>query len=125
MSRRRDSLRARAGELARRPAVRVGACALLAGATLAGFLVPLLMSRAHTPTALLEQPITIKRALSTTAALFGDHVEAEVDVYTAGRGIDPGSVRIRTNSSRPSGSSSTRIGKRPCNSGMRSDGFET
>jgi hypothetical protein len=36
-----------------------------------------------------------------------------------------GSVRIRTKSSRPSGSSSTRIGKRPCSSGMRSEGFET
>ena len=36
-----------------------------------------------------------------------------------------GSVRIRTKSSRQSGSSSTRIGKRPCSSGMRSDGFDT
>ncbi len=36
-----------------------------------------------------------------------------------------GSVRIRTNSALPSASSSTRIGKRPCSSGMRSDGFET
>ena len=35
-----------------------------------------------------------------------------------------GSVRIRTNSSRPSGSSSTRIGNRPCSSGIRSDGFD-
>ena len=36
-----------------------------------------------------------------------------------------GSVRMRTNSSRPSASSSTRIGNRPCSSGIRSDGFET
>ena len=36
-----------------------------------------------------------------------------------------GSVRMRTKSSRVSGSSSTRIGKRPCSSGIRSDGFET
>ena len=36
-----------------------------------------------------------------------------------------GSVRMRTNSSLPSASSSTRIGKRPCSSGIRSDGFDT
>jgi ATP-dependent HslUV protease ATP-binding subunit HslU len=36
-----------------------------------------------------------------------------------------GSVRMRTNSAWPSGSSSTRIGKRPCSSGMRSDGLDT
>ena len=34
-----------------------------------------------------------------------------------------GSVRMRTKSSRVRGSSSTRIGNRPCISGMRSDGF--
>ncbi len=36
-----------------------------------------------------------------------------------------GSVRIRTKSSSVSGVSSTRMGKRPCSSGIRSDGFET
>jgi len=36
-----------------------------------------------------------------------------------------GSFRIRTRSARVSGSSSTRIGKRPCSSGMRSDTFAT
>ena len=36
-----------------------------------------------------------------------------------------GSVRMRTKSSRPSASSSTRIGNRPCSSGIRSDGFDT
>ena len=36
-----------------------------------------------------------------------------------------GSVRIRTKSSSPSGCSSTRIGKRPCSSGIRSEGLET
>ena len=35
-----------------------------------------------------------------------------------------GSVRMRTNSSRPSASSSTRMGNRPCNSGIRSEGLE-
>ena len=34
-----------------------------------------------------------------------------------------GSVRMRTKSARVNGSSSTRIGKRPCNSGIRSDGL--
>ena len=36
-----------------------------------------------------------------------------------------GSVRMRTKSSSVSDSSSTRIGNRPCSSGIRSLGFET
>src|SRR5215510_11117668 len=36
-----------------------------------------------------------------------------------------GSLRMRIKSSRVKGSSSTRMGKRPCSSGMRSDGLET
>ena len=36
-----------------------------------------------------------------------------------------GSVRIRTKSAALSASNSTRIGRRPCNSGIRSDGLET
>ena len=36
-----------------------------------------------------------------------------------------GSVRMRTKSGSVRESSSTRIGKRPCSSGMRSEGFET
>ena len=35
-----------------------------------------------------------------------------------------GSVRMRTKSSTLSASSSTRIGRRPCSSGIRSDGFD-
>ena len=35
-----------------------------------------------------------------------------------------GSVRIRTKSSTLSGSSSTRMGRRPCSSGMRSEGLD-
>ena len=35
-----------------------------------------------------------------------------------------GSVRMRTKSSTLSASSSTRIGSRPCSSGIRSDGFD-
>ena len=37
---------------------------------------------------------------------------------------ESGSVRIRTKSSTPSASSSTRMGSRPWSSGIRSDGFE-
>ena len=36
-----------------------------------------------------------------------------------------GSLRMRTKSPRVKGSSSTRMGKRPCSSGMRSEGFAT
>jgi len=79
-----------------RPAMRGTALALVAPVVLAGFLVAFLVAWSHTTSALLERPVTVKRALSTTAALFGDRVEAEVDVYTDDRTVDPGSVRVRT-----------------------------
>lgn len=108
MSRRGAVLRKRVGRLTQKPAVRVSAGALVVGATLAGFLVPVATSPTHARSALLEQPITVKRALSTTAALFGDRVEAEVDVYTADSAIDPASVRIQTDF-RPYRAAATRI----------------
>ena len=77
-----------------RSAVRLAAIAVVLGAVAAGFVV-LLSSPARVQPTLLDQPITVKRALSTTTALFGDRIGAEVDVYTDDRAIDPGSVRLR------------------------------
>jgi hypothetical protein len=88
--------RTQAAGLAAKPAVRIAAIAVAAGAALAGFVAAFLVSTHEAPSVLLEQPVTIKRALSTTAALFGDGIEAEVDVYTDDRSVDPESVRIRT-----------------------------
>ena len=89
-------LRARAGSLAAKPAVRIVALAAVAVAALAGFLAVFLVSTRQTPSVLLERPVTIKRTLSTTAALFGDRIEAEVDVYSDDRTVEPGSVRVHT-----------------------------
>ena len=79
-----------------RPAVRWAALAMVAALVLAGLLAVFLPSTPQHDAALLERPVTVKRALSTTAALFGDRVDAEVDVYTDDRVVDPASVRVRT-----------------------------
>ena len=61
---------------------------------------------AAAPTArLLDGPITVKRALSTSATLFGDPVEAEVDVYTRDRSIAP---RVGQRGDRASGRTGSR-----------------
>ena len=44
-----------------------------------------------------KDPITIKRALSTIAALFGDRSTPRSTSYTDDRSIDPGSVQLRPN----------------------------
>lgn len=70
--------------------------AAIAALVLAGLLAVFLSSTSRHGAALLERPVTVKRALSTTAALFGDRVEAEVDVYTDDRAVDPGSVQVHS-----------------------------
>jgi hypothetical protein len=91
-----------------RPWTRVALVALVAAAALAGFLAVLLPHGSAPPVALLEKPLTVKRALSTTAALFGDQLTAEVDVYSDDRTVDPASVHVRTDF-RPYSPISTRI----------------
>jgi hypothetical protein len=59
-------------------------------------LAALLVHHSRSTPVLLEDPVTVKRALSTTAALFGDPVEAEIDVYSNDRNVPPGSVRVQT-----------------------------
>lgn len=89
-------LRSRVVRLWDRPATRAAAIAIVLCAVVAGFLAAFLVSRPHPEPALLDPPITIKQALSTSATLFGDSIEAEVDVYTDDGTIDPRSVRVST-----------------------------
>ena len=62
---------------------------------LAGFLTAFLRSDTRATPRLRERPITINRTLSATAVLFGDRLDAEIDVYTDDNSIEPGSVRVR------------------------------
>ena len=82
--------------------------ALVGAAALAALLAVLLSHRSATTVAPLERPVTVKRALSTTAALFGDQVTAEVDVYSDDRTVDPASVHVRSDF-RPYSPVSTRV----------------
>jgi hypothetical protein len=45
---------------------------------------------------LQQAPVTVKRGLSTGSALFGDTVEAEIDVVSDDRRVPPDSVRLET-----------------------------
>jgi hypothetical protein len=88
--------RRRAAALANAPATRLLAIGLVLGAALAAVLAAVLVNRPSSSPSLLDNPITVKGALSTSAALFGDPVEAEIDIYTNDRRIPAGSVRVRT-----------------------------
>ena len=93
----RDRLRIAAARVWGEPATRLVAIAVVLCAVIAGFLAAFLVSRPSAEPALLDKPITIKRALSTTAALFGDRIDAEVDVYVDDRtDRSRRSVRVRT-----------------------------
>ena len=91
-----------------RPPARVRGGGRLAGGTrwrrsrsssalaLAAVLAASLVAPAAAPSGALADPVTVKRALSSTAALFGDPVEAEVDVVSRMRTCPRGSVRVGT-----------------------------
>jgi hypothetical protein len=89
-------LRGRAAALADKPAARLLVIGLVLGAAVAAVLVAVILHRPSSSPEMLENPVTVKRVLSTTAALFGDPVEAEIDVYTNDRRVPPGSVDVRT-----------------------------
>ena len=89
-------LRSRAAAAARTPVARLTTIVLVVGAALAAVLVASLVDRSSAPAALPADPVTVKRALSTSAALFGDPVEAEVDVVTRDADVAAGSVRVGT-----------------------------
>jgi hypothetical protein len=78
------------------PAARIVAIALVLCAVVTTVLAVFLLHRGSDSTATLGQPISVKRALSTTAALFGDRVGAEIDVYTNDTSISASSVQVLT-----------------------------
>jgi hypothetical protein len=90
------ALRARLSELWSEPAARLLALALLLAAALASLALALLPSSRGPGPRLLREPITVAQSLSPTTALFGDRLEAEIDVYTDDERIDPASVRVRS-----------------------------
>jgi len=92
----RTGTRAAVARVAGAPATRVVAVVLVAAAVLVAILLALFVPGPSRPAALLDDPVTVKRALSTTAALFGDPVQAEIDVYTRDSRVAVGSVRVRT-----------------------------
>jgi hypothetical protein len=89
-------LRARVVALAGTPAARALAVGLVLGAAIAAVLVALFADRPRSSAHVIDDPVTIKRALSATTALFGDPLEAEIDVYSNDGSVAAGSVRVST-----------------------------
>ena len=90
------SLHDRTASLADAPASRLLAIGLIVGVVVAVVLAIVVLDRPSTSFALQRDPVTVKRALSTTAALFGDPVQAEIDVYTNDRVVSASSLQVRT-----------------------------
>ena len=76
---------------------RLLAVVVILGALTAAVAGALLLDRPSSTASALDEPLTVKRALSTSAALFGDPIDAEIDVYTSDRSIAAPSVRVSTN----------------------------
>jgi hypothetical protein len=76
-------------------AVRLGVLGLVLAAAIAAVLAAASSGRDRSVPALRARPVTVERTLSPSAALFGDRVEAELDVYTDGRRVDPRSIGVR------------------------------
>ncbi len=82
--------------LARTPVARLLAVGLVLGATVGAVLVAALVHRPSSTAHVLDDPVTVKRSLSTSAAAFGDPVGAEIDVYSSDRSVAPRTVRVST-----------------------------
>ncbi len=91
------SLRARATALAETPAARLLVIGLLLVTAISAVLVAVLVGRPSSTARTLDDPVTVKRSLSTSAALFGDPIEAEIDVYSNNEKVAARSVRVSTN----------------------------
>ena len=76
------------------PSVRVGLLAVVISATTAIAIVAVLWPRGASPAVPEKDPITVKRALSTVSARFGDTLTAEVDVVTDNAKVPAGSVKL-------------------------------
>lgn len=86
----------RVREVARSPAARVAAVALVLGVALAALLAATVLNRPQARPASLAGPVTVNWALSSTALAFGDTVDAEVDVVSRDRDVPASSVRVGT-----------------------------
>jgi hypothetical protein len=75
---------------------RAAAIALILGMVLAALLVATFVHRPQAPAAALAGPVTVNRALSSTAIAFGDAVTAEIDVISRDAEVPAGSVRVAT-----------------------------
>jgi hypothetical protein len=89
-------LRERASAAADAPAARLLAIGLILVAAAATTLFVVLADRPNSTARLLDEPVTVKRSLSTAAALFGDPVQAEVAVYSDNSRVAGRSVRVST-----------------------------
>ena len=103
--------RERAAALADAPAARLLAIGLILVAAAAAVAVIFVVDRPVSTARPLDDPITVKRSLSTSAVLFGDPVEAEVDVYSDDARIAARSVRVAT-SFKPYRVVTTRVNRR-------------
>jgi hypothetical protein len=86
--------RERAAAGADTPDARLLALGLILVAAAATTLVVVLAGRPNATARLLDEPVTVARSLSTSAALFGDPVQAEVAVYSDPSRIPDRSVRV-------------------------------
>ncbi len=89
-------MRIRAAELWAEPWVRRTTMALPVAVALVVAVLALAWPQQSRSPSPLRDPLTVKRALSTASALFGDTIVAEIDVLTDDTQIDPGSVTVRT-----------------------------
>lgn len=103
-------MRRRAAALADAPAARLVAIGLMLTLAVVAAIAVVTVHRHASPPRSLAGPIEVEPALSTTTALFGDPVEAEVDVYTSERRVPLGSVRLATDF-RPYRVVATRVGR--------------
>jgi hypothetical protein len=88
--------RARLADLWREPLARLLAVLLLLVPLAVVLVLAMLPGSGESPPQLLHAPITVTRSLTPSTTLFGDRIEAEVDVLTDGERIDPDSVQVTT-----------------------------
>ncbi len=103
-------VRARAATLANTPAARLLAAGLVLGTALAVVLFGLLAQRQGSSARVLREPLVVNGMLSSPAALFGDPLEAEVDVFSTDASIAARSIRISTDF-RPYRITATRVSR--------------
>lgn len=94
----RERVRSWLAALAGEPTYRIAAivAVLVAFVALAAVVVLRPDGRSSATPRLQQEPITVKRGLSTGSALFGDTITAEVDIVSDDTRVAPDSVRLET-----------------------------